>query len=411
MIRRILVLVAVLTAPMAAQVQPPTQSVSTASVGGACNAGACASWMLTTVSPSMTLQVTGTFSGTLTFEATSDNITWFAVAMAKQGATSSPLSTTTTTTGQFSLSNLGFVGLRARATSWSSGGANVSLTRGSASAKAGGGGSGGCAPAGMLGDLLYDSGAGGCSGLADVATGQVLASGGVGAAPAYTATPTFAAGTLTANTPVGVTQTWNNAGVTFEGLSVNITNTASGGSSRLVVFKRAGVEQAYITPSGLLGAQSIDSSTEIHAGGDFQLAPGHQYLFSDGSDYGVGLKRDANTVLRATDGSTGVADFKFRHLLGGGSTPAVTNTSANSCGTTAATIAGTDTAFRITVGATGGTSCTVTFAQAFAVAPACMANNETTANLARATPTTSAVVIAGTFVAGDNVSGICLGLP
>lgn len=219
-------------------------------------------------------------------------------------------------------------------------------------------------------------------------------------------------GTLTATHPFLLSQTWNDAGVNFEGFVVDITNTASGGSSRLLTLKRGGVEQIYVTPSGLLGAQTIDSSTDIHAAGDFQLGPNHQYLFSDGSDYGVGLKRDANTILRATDGSSGVADFKFRHLLGGGSAPTVASTTSNSCGTTNPTIdsTSTDTSGEITVGATSGTSCTVTFATAFATRPTCWGTNQTTTpNAVRAPSTTSTVVLLGTFVAGDVISYGCVG--
>ena len=98
-----------------------------------------------------------------------------------------------------------------------------------------------------------------------------------------------------------------------------------------------------------------------------------------------------------------------KHLLGGGSAPAVSNTSANSCGTTAASLVGTDTAGKVTVGATAGTSCTITFVASWANAPACVVTNETSANLARATSTTTTVIVAGTFVAGDVLAYSCVG--
>lgn len=97
------------------------------------------------------------------------------------------------------------------------------------------------------------------------------------------------------------------------------------------------------------------------------------------------------------------------HLHSSTTAPAVTNTTANSCGTTAATIVGTDVAGKVTVGATAGTSCTVTFTTTWTNAPACMVNNETTANLARATSTTTTVILAGTFVAGDVLAYMCIG--
>lgn len=87
----------------------------------------CASWPMSQY-PTVTMQVTGTFSGTITFEATADGQTWFAVDatnIATQVA-----ATTTTSTGQFAIPNTGLVAFRARGSSWASGAANITLTRG-----------------------------------------------------------------------------------------------------------------------------------------------------------------------------------------------------------------------------------------------------------------------------------------
>lgn len=95
-------------------------------------------------------------------------------------------------------------------------------------------------------------------------------------------------------------------------------------------------------------------------------------------------------------------------LITGGSTPAVSNTSANSCGTTAATIIGNDSTGVITVGATAGTNCTITFTVAAPTRRQCTVTNETTANLSRSTfLTTTTSTVEGTFVAGDNISYVC----
>ena len=51
-------------------------------------------------------------------------------------------------------------------------------------------------------------------------------------APTLT-TATFAAGTISASTPNTITQTWNNAAVTFTGLNINVTNAASATGSFL----------------------------------------------------------------------------------------------------------------------------------------------------------------------------------
>lgn len=88
--------------------------------------------------------------------------------------------------------------------------------------------------------------------------------------------------------------------------------------------------------------------------------------------------------------------------------PAVANIGANSCGTTAATIAGTDNAWAITVGATAGTACRVTFDTTAPTVWACSVSNQTTANLTRQTAaTTTTVDVTGTMVAGDVLIGVC----
>lgn len=88
--------------------------------------------------------------------------------------------------------------------------------------------------------------------------------------------------------------------------------------------------------------------------------------------------------------------------------PAVSNTSANSCGTTAATIAGTAETGIVTVGATSGTSCTMTFAVAAPNRRQCVVTNETTGVAVKATYSSTTVsLFAGTFAASDVLAYIC----
>lgn len=89
--------------------------------------GDAAAWDIG-ASQNLTLQVAGTFTGTLTFEATADAMTWFAISLVKLGTGAT--STTTTSTGQFSLPNSGLVGFRVRATDAMTGSAQVTLTAG-----------------------------------------------------------------------------------------------------------------------------------------------------------------------------------------------------------------------------------------------------------------------------------------
>lgn len=125
--------------PVGAQLIPPVQSISSASVGGACTLGTCATWTIPNSNPSVTAQITGTMTSmTVTFEATSDSQTWFAISTTKLSDNST--GSTTTSTGQYTITNLGVVGFRVRCTAYVSGAVNVTLTRGAASAKGSSGG-------------------------------------------------------------------------------------------------------------------------------------------------------------------------------------------------------------------------------------------------------------------------------
>ncbi len=91
-----------------------------------------------------------------------------------------------------------------------------------------------------------------------------------------------------------------------------------------------------------------------------------------------------------------------------GSGLTVANVGANSCGTSAATVAGNLNAFEVTVGTVAGTQCRVTFPTAAANRRDCVVTNETTANLARAAyVTTTTSDLFGTFAAGDVLSVLC----
>jgi hypothetical protein len=70
-------------------------------------------------------------------------------------------------------------------------------------------------------------------------------------------------GTVVADTPVlSATQTWNNSGVTFNGFKLNVTSTASGGSSKLLDLQIAAASKANIDKNGSLTlAGSVDASS------------------------------------------------------------------------------------------------------------------------------------------------------
>lgn len=172
--RRVILLLAVVwTVQLGAQALGPPQVITIVDSGTACvtSRAACAIFDVNT-STSAAFNVSGTWTGTLTFEGTADGGNWNTILMTKtvDGSTA----TTTTANGTFAVPNAGFQQVRARATATITGNATVSATRGYATAKLGGG----TLPTG-------------------VATGSVLVSNGVGASPAYSASPTVTSLTAT----------------------------------------------------------------------------------------------------------------------------------------------------------------------------------------------------------------------
>lgn len=130
----------------------------TAESTGACNAGACATFQLPPGSPSLVLDVSGTFTGTLTFEGTADGITFRTVAATKLA--DGLAVTTTASTGSFAVVNHGFLKVQARATAWTSGTAVVTATRGFAGSSGAGSGGGtqyadGAASATPTGNVIF----------------------------------------------------------------------------------------------------------------------------------------------------------------------------------------------------------------------------------------------------------------
>jgi hypothetical protein len=132
---------------------------------------------------------------------------------------------------------------------------------------------------------------------------------------------------------------------------------------------------------------------------------------------GTGTGGGGSLIFRTgTPGSTGTTANSYAtaltinnagHLIVTGTAPTI----ASGFGTSPS-IAGADHAGRVTVG-TGGVATTgaITFGQAFATAPACTVNNETTVLLAQATATTTTLTItsATPFTASDKLTYVCLG--
>lgn len=131
------------------------------------------------------------------------------------------------------------------------------------------------------------------------------------------------------STPPGGANTsvqFNNAGAfggfgTWNGSLLTINNVSATGNN--LVSQSNGIDEFFVRADGFVGVQQLDSATNIHAGA-FQLAPGGQYLFSDGVDYGAGLSRPGGAVLKTTDGGSGYSEHQaqdFKLVPNGASQP------------------------------------------------------------------------------------------
>ena len=122
-----------LSPPVSAQVIE-RGAITVVSTGNGCTAfpPACAIFILPVNTASATVQVSGTFTGTLVFEATADGTNWLTVTVINMADRSSV--TTTTGAGNFAFANTGFLQFRLRATAFASGRAEITATKGFSSA-------------------------------------------------------------------------------------------------------------------------------------------------------------------------------------------------------------------------------------------------------------------------------------
>jgi len=147
-------------------------------------------------------------------------------------------------------------------------------------------------------------GANNLSDLANAATARTNLGLGTGDSPTFT-NLTLTRGTITTSSPVAITQTWNAAGVTFTGLDINVTNTASAGASLLCNFRVGGTSQFSVdrigiitTPVGIStrvgnfgtgSASAIDLNAGVVIGWGFDTA-----LLRDSAADTLALRRTTN---------------------------------------------------------------------------------------------------------------------
>lgn len=134
------------------------------------------------------------------------------------------------------------------------------------------------------------------------------------------------------------------------------------------------------------------------------VASGNLYLQTGNKTAGTGNSGDVEIRTgSSTGGLRGDIFLMNGHVVTTGDVPVV-----SSCGTSPS-IVGNDVNGRVTVGTGSPTTCTITFDQVFTNAPNCVVQNEVTAVLLKPAPTTSALVVTGTFTDSDTFSYHCVG--
>lgn len=149
--------------------------------------------------------------------------------------------------------------------------------------------------------------------------------------PSFTGAATIAGGTVAANAPpLSATQTWNNAAVNFKGISLNVTNTASGPGSRLIDLTCGNLE-FLVTGNGedALYGQGIGLKSDSAISTNFTLnntsAGGHSLqFFSTGASntpgqfgiYDLTARSGSGRSLLTLDGNTGNVQWPRAGIVG-----------------------------------------------------------------------------------------------
>jgi hypothetical protein len=111
-------------------------------------------------------------------------------------------------------------------------------------------------------------------------------------------------GTLTASAPVlDLSQTWNNAGVTFTGLQLNVTNTASAAASRLLRIQRDGTDCFSILPTGGIQLNHSNNTVGINLQENWQAL----HISVGSTTFGSG----STTAMRLYGAGTGSSRIQF----------------------------------------------------------------------------------------------------
>lgn len=215
---------------------------------------------------------------------------------------------------------------------------------------------------------------------------------------------------------LGGNTTGNSFGVM---MAMNLPST--GGNAEYLRMSNNGTWQASLQGGSLwLGSSlSTGSPSSGSVGGAYLNNTGQHiarnagmFAITSGSTASTGtidiaLARNAAGVFELNSGVSGPAsasairDLKLRHTVASGTAPTL------STGT--GSIAGSDETGRVTLSAASQTSVVITFGTAYANAPACVANDESTAILVQAVASATQLSLNGSFGAADKLTWRCGG--
>jgi len=143
---------------------------------------------------------------------------------------------------------------------------------------------------------------------ADAATARATLGLGSSSSPTF-AGLTLSAGTLTTSTPFAFSQTWNNSGVTFDGLTFDVTNTASNASSLLANFRVGGSSIFRLARNGSVQIAGTSSFETYSAFGSTR-----SWLVFDGGGSNVSMQFGSNGSINFNTASdAGAAGLNLRY--------------------------------------------------------------------------------------------------
>ena len=173
----------------------------------------------------------------------------------------------------------------------------------------------------------------------------------------------------------------------------------------------AGWSMGFATDNGksmTIGVNGVSGGHILYPAGATGTASGSVTLAAGNYEFLVLQFDEGNFRVTTITPRSASALGMLGHQITTGATPTVSS-GPSDCGTSPS-IGGNDSAGRVTVGASNGGHCTITFVLPWANPPVCSVSDETAPTLVRSTaPSNSGVAFSGTFADGDVLAYSCVG--